>query len=213
MSLWILWVRQGARVTGKSYMPSLHRHELETWTKGWGARRHYKPEWKADRLEAEQSFGAGREQHFLYWNYPYLHTCMHIKDAVPAPSTWTPLLTPASSLLQPEPHQPWLTFFHLGIGVWQCNIFYSQYDPRTCFAVALNPKLYMSVKHDFKVKEKNGYQEKITGKIERRKHFFRQMVSRRQCLKSAESSVTAMLELTLTSWNTYQLALTHSKTN
>lgn len=65
---------------------------------------------------------------------------------------------------------------------------------------------------DFKVIEKSGHQEKITGKIERRRHFFRQMVSWKQCLKSAENSATAMLELILTS-STYQLALTHLKTN
>lgn len=118
-SMWTLWVRQGAQMTGRSYTPSLHRHELETCTKNEGpeAGGHYKPEWKADRLEAEQSFGAGRGQDFLYWNYPYLHTCMHIKYAVPAPFTWTSLPTLASSHLQPEPHQPWLTFFHLCIGM------------------------------------------------------------------------------------------------
>lgn len=106
-NLWTLWVRQGKRMTGESYMPSLHRHELETWTKGEGskARRHCKPEWKADRLKAEQSFGAGREQDFLYWNYPYLYTCMHVKDAVPAPSTIHPLFC-SHSHISPGSHFP-----------------------------------------------------------------------------------------------------------
>lgn len=40
------FVRQGAQMTRESDMPSLHRHELETWSKDDGseARRHYKPE-------------------------------------------------------------------------------------------------------------------------------------------------------------------------
>lgn len=96
--------------------------------------------------------------------------------------------------------------------MWQYNIFHSQYDPRKCFDVALDPKVYMSVKHRFQSQRKEWASGENYWENREKETFFIQMASWRQCLKSVENSATAMLELILTS-STYQLALTHSKTN
>lgn len=55
-------------MTGRSYMPSLHRHELETWTRIRGLRLGGTTG-QSQRLtvvKLYKSFGACREQGFLY---------------------------------------------------------------------------------------------------------------------------------------------------